>query len=176
MFDSWLVYDKFIIAVLGWAYGYYLSNRSSRRSEVSRLKDRLVDKLDKTLSWYVDEVSDTAMTPVELEQVLADKVSQCELRINQFNKYVGVEIIDSSILATIRDIDVSCCIADKRAPASIYTLFANTIESIECSYDEHYINLSLQKRLWLEYGPELKGVFMAGVTLLVYISVFKLIF
>jgi hypothetical protein len=167
MFEFFQAYDKFIVAIIGWAYGYYLSHKGSSRAEVSRLKDRLTDKLEKILSWYVAEIENASLSAVQIEQILTDKISQCEHRITQFNKYVGVNVIDNFDLIRLRDIDVAACLGSKHVPVDTYSQFADVIEKIECAYDRHYIHQSFVSRLWKEHEPELKGAFFGALAVIV---------
>ncbi len=153
--------NKLFIAVLGWIYSTYLSYRSGRRTEVSRLKDRLVDKVEKAGQWYVDSIKGAALDSMT-EQILTNKVSQCETRLRQINTYVGCEICSVEIFKSLRDIDPSQYSANSRQfICDVHEIFASTIDKIEEGYDLHFVKSNFFAQLWRTQKDFLLGAVIA---------------
>lgn len=158
-------------AILGWIYLLYLNNRTLRRSEISRLKDRLVDKIEKLEPSYIEE-SDRLPTsdPLLLEHFLATKTTHIELRIAQLNHYIGTNIVPVDKLLPLREFDTS-----EKDPSTLREIISDLIEQIEQCYDQHFVHRNFLARLWLTRKPEIFGAITALLIIVLGIETLKLI-
>lgn len=170
-----LTYGQVAIALAGWAFLFYLHNRTLRRSEISRLKDRLVDKVENTYEWLVKELEDESCDRLVLESNLSAKVTQVELRVRQLNHYVRCEIVTTENLAILRNIDVAQ--SNKQYLINIANeAIADTIESIESSYDSHYFEQSYLTRVWKSRKEDLFGAALALAVICLIFGTISLVF
>jgi hypothetical protein len=164
-----------VLVLIGWVILFYLNNRTLRRSEISRIKDRLIERIDAVRSWYVDEVrlDSDGLNRLSLEQNLSAHVSQIELRMGQLNDYLGVDILDFDSLAHIRTID-----NDKSRPLQeiieeVHVKFLDLSERIEVSYDRFFGSRWSFKKIWLVFRYELLGAFFSAGLIFLLTSIFR---
>lgn len=128
--------------IVGWALSIFLSFNSFKRSEIYRSKDKITDKLEKLHEWVIKEVKslDLKKDIAELqliENYLSSKLTQIELRIGQFNKYIGKEIVDASCVAQIRCVNLFSKASKIDLINEINNAFSDTLEHIESEFDAH---------------------------------------
>jgi hypothetical protein len=166
---------EFVVIVFGWAFLFYLNNRTLRRSEISRLKDRLVERVEAIRSWYVDEIrlDVDGKCRMSLEQNLAAQITQIELRMKQLNFYIGCEVVDFEDLASIREIDNDIDRSTQDIVESVHYEFSNLIENIEISYDSYFGVQSFLRRMWLSRKYEISGGVMGLIMLSCLFYVFS---
>lgn len=172
LFDS-----KLFIAFLGWVFGFYLSNRSNRRTEISRLKDRLVDKIEKVSAWYVGEIIEDDCNKMLVEQVFVNKISQCETRMLQFNKYVGCNIFQVEWMGELRKIDFEKFSEDPTVfLVDVHDKFSRVMDEIEGAYDAHYIQTNFLNSMWKTHGNSMLGAIGALSIICLFLMVMRQLF
>lgn len=166
------------IAVFGWIFLFFLNNRTLRRSDISRQKDRLVERVDTIRNWYVDEIrlDEDGKSRMSLEQNLSAQVTQIEIRIKQLNYYVRAEIVSPEILARIRGIDNSASRALREIIEEVHVECSELNEAIEVAYDDFFRDRNALRRFWLAYGYELSGAALALGVVWLFIKVVFLLF
>lgn len=129
-----------IIAVIGWGFLFYLNNRTLKKSEISRMKDRVIDRIEKTQEWYIKEYwnskSDSERT--EIEDHFSGKISNIEMRLSQINNYIGRNVFSSDCLVEWRSIDNTAAnnTDKKKTIKSIHDVSFQIIDYIESRYDK----------------------------------------
>lgn len=152
-----------IIAVLGWLYLYYLHTRTLRRTEISRIKDRLVARIEEIQTWYLQQLSSDCDDVTLLESLLATKVTHVELRILQINHYVGRDLIPIEWLTPLRALEVLP--NNRESVSAINQICADLIEGIETSYDSLFFRKNFFARFWNTRKEEILGT-ISGLLLL----------
>lgn len=167
-----------LVAVFGWIYLFYLNNRTLRRSEISRQKDRLIERLESVRSWYIDEIrlDFEGSNRLSLEQNLSAHVTQIELRIRQLNYYIGTQIVGVENLSNIRGIDNGKDRPVNEIIGSVHSEFSDLAENIELSYDRFFEGNNLLTRIWVNCRSELLGgIFGLAILGLIFHVVYYLI-
>jgi len=160
------------IAIVGWIFLFYLNNRTLRRSDISRQKDRLVERVDAIRDWYIDEIrlDEAGGNRMSLEQNLSAQITQVEIRIKQLNNYVKCEIVNPEILAKIRGIDNSSSRCLREIIEEVHIECSDLNESIELAYDKFLGEKNLLRRLWFSCRYELMGGILGLGVLMLFID------
>lgn len=166
---------KEYLIIISWILAIYLSATAFKRSEIYRAKDKIVDRLDKLQEWLVKEIksldadSDNKKSFTVIENYSASKITQVELRLNQFNSYISKNILNPEDLAEIRDIDFFSDIDESILLKEINNRFSNVIEKIEFNFD-NYTKDSISHQL-----STYRNEFVSATSVLVFVYVLFLI-
>jgi|SRR5690606_3941436 len=156
---------QLIALTLGWAFTLYLQNRVNRRTEAIKRKDKLVDKIEALSGWIDQEVKKEKFDPNLTESAYTARISQIEIRATQLNRHIGTQILDTSSLSKLRDVDFFCE-QTHGIPYLISEAAADIIENIEESCDEIYFkNKGFLEKL-NSIIHELKGIAFALLVIL----------
>lgn len=169
---SW---SQFFALVVGWLYLFLLNNRTLKRSEISRLKDRLVDKINTECAWCINEIQRESPSN-QIEQIFSGKLTQIELRLNQINHYVGCELLKERMLFKLRDIDLLGSDSVENKVHMIYSESADLIEHIEHSYDVHFVSTNILLRFWISCRLEILGALTALLIVTALLNLINFIF
>ncbi|MFT4929851.1 MAG: hypothetical protein ACI8WB_005986 [Phenylobacterium sp.] len=159
-----MINTQLVIVFVGWAFLFYLNNRTLRRSELSRLKDNLTKALEDLFDWLDETARKQELGALELEEALASKISLIEFRFRQLNDYAKFTLFDPTSLAVMREIDTAILVEQKKLPQHIHNQQYDILEQIEQSYHQHYFKQSFFARIWISRKDDLTGV-IAGLSL-----------
>ncbi|NQZ54797.1 MAG: hypothetical protein HRT93_11175 [Piscirickettsiaceae bacterium] len=137
-----------IFVILGWVLLYILSNRAFKRAEISKSKDKIVDVILSINDWYIS-ISKSSSSKLYLEATLSSKLTQAELRIMQFNEYIGLEVIEPNCLSRLRGFDVIFFL-NQDIDRGIYHFnedISDVVEDIESVY-LNYIKKNIFIHFW----------------------------
>ncbi|SIQ14358.1 hypothetical protein [Marinobacterium stanieri] len=157
------------IAIIGWLIVLLLNNRTLKRSEISRIKDRLIDKLDSCISWLDSEINSDAFEPSLAEVQLSGKATLIELKVRQLNHYVGTELLPVSEISNIRALDVFQPNKAELLVEATETI-SDLIEKVEIRYDEFYFSTPLPKRLWMSHRQTMMGAFLSLLLIIAFLT------
>lgn len=170
-----LSYTQIFFVFAGWALLIYLSNRTLRRGEISRLKDRLVDSVSLLQEKLSDKVEKLAEPPnreelSQLEFIVSAKATQLEFKVGQINRYVGFQLIRIDHIVQLRETDLY----DPEELPMVFDVLFDMIEHIESRYDGYFYN----DRSFIKYlghkKLELQGAVLALLVMTLYVVLFNL--
>jgi len=131
--------NEIVITALGWGFLFYLNTRTIKKSEISRMKDRAIDRIEKTQEWYIKEYIKTKSDSErrEIEDYFSGKISHIELRLAQLNKYIGKEIFLPECLVDWRAIDNTANNEKQKQEKLkiVHDISLDIIDYIESNYD-----------------------------------------
>lgn len=133
------------LVIFGWLILLLLSNRSLRRTEISRLKDKIIDNLQSLCDWY--KMESECDQPLKVEEYISAKITQIELRIQQFNNYCESTVISPDPLQKIREFDTTKKIPKSDKAYDFFSICSDLIEHVEVSYDMQFYRKSWIKRV-----------------------------
>lgn len=152
----------------GWIFTFYLSTRAIARSEISRLKDRLVDRIEKNIDWFNTEIN-KSVELLYLESEIGARATQLDLRFTQINHYAKCEILELDWLTPLRDFNLFSQAEKKEITRDFQGLAYDLIEKIELSYDCHFYKSSYFNRLIKRNKYLLLGVFIGLFAMYIFI-------
>lgn len=161
---------KDYLIIGSWLLAVYLSYNSFKRSETYRAKDKIIDRLDKLQEWVAKEVksvkdkNEQIKTMPVIENYTASKITQIELRLSQFNSYVGKKVVDETCVVKVRCIDFY---EDDLASITknVNSAFSDVIETIECQFEKH-----VTKGIALRFSSYYKeSIYVATMLLSMYV-------
>lgn len=133
--------NEIIITAFGWGFLFYLNTRTLKKSEISRMKDRVIDRIEKTQEWYSKEYlkTNSSSERTEIEDYFSGKISNIELRLTQINNYIGKDIFSPNCLVEWRSIDNTASDKNQKQTTlkEIHDASLNIIDYIERNYDIH---------------------------------------
>jgi hypothetical protein len=167
---------RIVLIFLGWLLLIYLSNRTLRRGEISRLKDRVVDSITGIQEWLIEELQTNPSKDMEqVEALLSAKATQLELKIKQLNHYIGIEVLQVVNVAKIRGVDLFS-VNTGALVVEVNDVFFDVIEHIETVYDDHYFKLNPILRFWRVRKYELCGAGISMAILFFFFGIFHRFF
>jgi|GEM_PF-5393439 len=157
--------SQILLQVVGWGIIFWIHLRTLQKSELARQKDALLGKLDDIFEYLDKELEKQDCSFLDLEQALASKLTLLEFRLAQLNSLARTSIVSPSIIARLRNIDLS-----ENTPRSIIRSEANELhtratEEIETGYNRTFN----QRSLWIylvERRAELGGAALALAVLI----------
>ncbi|OUR63480.1 hypothetical protein A9Q79_10270 [Methylophaga sp. 42_25_T18] len=150
-------YLSITLVLCGWLFLYYLNNRAFKRGEVARFKDRLVDRLSATNDWLLKEwfLNEKNYSGFMLEELLTSKITHIELRMEQYNNFIGYSLIDTKCLSNLRDFDVGAK-RDEVAAIIFSESVSDIIEHIEETFSI-YLHRKSPIKIWNTKKYEIVG-------------------
>jgi methyl-accepting chemotaxis protein len=165
---------QLLALMLGWSFTVFIQNRSNRRAEALKRKDKIVDKLEDVSDWVDGEISKANFSFNQTETSYSGMISQIEVRINQLNNHVGRDIFDSSLIARLREIEIFESAEDNaQVPYKIREAASDIIENIEACCDAEYFGKRGFLSVVNDYYSSLKGIAMALISALLLVAVFQ---
>ncbi|KAA0696326.1 hypothetical protein DT594_02920 [Halopseudomonas laoshanensis] len=161
----------FITLVLGWIFVISKDHIALHRSEALKQKDSIIDKLEKLNDWLEKTVATKSSNASKIETLYSAKLSDIEIRITQINYHVKSEIISSTILLPLRDLDFDLMSKNKQDEISNRSLLntLNVCEKIHTTFHQYYfIDKGLIKTANKVF-PELYGVAAGLLAILLFI-------
>lgn len=149
---------QIILQFIGWGFLFYLSNRTLRRSEISRLKDSLVAQIKKDTDWLNSQLLDAENKTLQTEQLFTSRITQIDFHISQLNTYSRFKLIDENCLLSLWDLDIFQLKSSDKYTLEINDISCDLIESIETSYTNNLFKTSFIRRWWLMNKPEIFGI------------------
>lgn len=160
------------VAFFGWVVAAYIAFWTIKRSEISRLKDKVHDNADR-LILFIDSQGDH-FDPDAIEEIYNGYVTHLELRVQQFERYAGFSLAESSDIKKLRDVDFYKSRSDVFSDVSGVCL--DFIEAVEqrykfCFYDGSRVNFFsyLFSRFFL-------GAYFSSIVILLFYSIGYLFF
>ena len=128
---------QLLALALGWSFTVFIQNRSNRRAEALKRKDKIIDKLEDLSDWVESEIGKDDFSSVRTESTFAGLITQIEVRIGHLNRHVGKEIFDAASLSRLREIEIHEGATDNlETPYLIRDASADIIEQIETCCDQ----------------------------------------
>lgn len=79
---------QLLALALGWSFTVFIQNRSNRRAEALKRKDKIIDKLEDLADWVESEIGKDDFSSVRTESTFAGLVTQIEVRIGHLNRHI----------------------------------------------------------------------------------------
>lgn len=153
----------------GWVLTIILHLQGIRRAEASRMRDRLIDRLEHNADWLVNQIEIQTFQATDIEEVWSGKVSLVETYLASLNAYTGCEILDGKQLVGLRNINLEL-VSSETAIEAIKVTQDISIE-IHTNYLKNYF-LASKTFLWLrKVHAELVGAILCLVVLLLFFSI-----
>lgn len=173
-----MTFAQLLVVFVGWAFLFYLNNRTLRRSELSRLKESLTKELENLFDWLgetakekeIEEEDEKELKALELEDELAIKISLVEIRFRQLNDYAKFLLFNPAVLSGIRKIDTEILLKGRKLPQEIHIKQYDILEDIEQSYHQHYFKKSFFASIWLNHKDDIAGI-IAGLSIVILVFV-----
>lgn len=130
---------QLLALALGWSFTVFIQNRSNRRAEALKRKDKIIDKLEDLADWVESEIGKDDFSSVRTESTFAGLVTQIEVRIGHLNRHIGKDIFDAALLSSLREIEIHEKAKDNiETPYLIRDAAADVTEQIEMCCDQEY--------------------------------------
>lgn len=167
-------YSQVVIAIIGWLLIVILNNRTLRRSEISRLKDRLVDKIQ-SIEAAIDAELDSEPNPLCIENLISTRATHIELRVAQLNEYARHTLVGEEHIVQLRDFDIFSISDKSKVKIGLRSITSDLIESVESNYDSFFLKQNPFARLWHSRKPEIFGMASALLILSLFFHVLSFI-
>lgn len=175
-----LTNTQLTIALIGWAFIFYLHNRTLKKGEVSRLKESITKEIKDLFTWLdgaanktceqADGSSQKAYSELELEEELAGKITLIEFLISQINEYTHSSFLDPLWLVELRNIDTAQLISNGKVSQVDKLRQFDIIEKVETAYHEQALSSNLLKNLWVNNKDTILGA-IAGLAIVALFAV-----
>lgn len=152
--------EQVIFQFVGWFFLLFLSNRVIKRTELSRLKDQLIEQVSDLSRWMEDELSKNSRSPLELEDFYTARITRIDLLFQQFNRLAKYKLFDEDWLLELFDLNIEEIHKTKNID-KLHTIQRDIIEHIEISYHSALFKLNFFRNLYLNFKPELAGALFA---------------
>jgi len=165
---------QIVLQFVGWGFLLYLSNRTLKRTEISRLKDQLVNKIDALLKDIKTEINETEALKdsLKLEKSYTAKLARIDLSLQQINSLSKSVLLDGSLLIPLWDLDIVQMI-DNQDFSLLEEKQQDVIEGIENAYHSGLFKTNIFRTLYLKYTPELMGFFVPLLILHLIVQLFN---
>lgn len=121
---------------LGWAFVLAVNIVGFRRAELSRIKDKVVTQIEALFSDLEGKVSDRGCSESKLDDLLANKVTLIEFRVNQFEKKSGMTLLSSKTISDMRDKPFDWLVETGNFKRTISDFEYSILEEIENNYSK----------------------------------------
>lgn len=155
---------QIIFQFIGWALLLLLSNRALRRTELSRLKDQLVDQIEQLSTWLEAELENKDGNARSLERAFTGKISRIDLLLQQLNGLARRKLINEEILFEFWNLDIDLIYSSKTLD-EIKLHQQDAIEVIETSYHTTLFKINFFRKIYLHYHPEIYGAICTSALL-----------
>ncbi len=169
-----------VVVFVGWAFLFYLNNRTLKRAEIQKLKDssitfleQLIKESKKAFKENQGKETPDEMASIELEELISRLVPQFELRANGLqvlSSFDGFNPVD--IARELRDVDSEKILKEQGRLQNYHNQIDEIIDSMESSYFNKFYNRSLTDSLFL-VGPRMYGLFVAATSLYMLFCVIR---
>ena len=156
---------QIIFQLIGWSFILFLHNRTIKRTEISRLKDQLVDLIDDVGDWVRDEINEEYCSKVSFERAYTAKIARLDVLIQQLNGLAKCKLLNENLLLEFWNLDVEEIFINEKVD-KIYRLQEKVVEAVEASYHAEMFNKNFFRKVWLNYKPEAFGALLS--VLIVY--------
>jgi len=147
---------QILFQFIGWGFLLFLSNRTIRRTELSRLKDQLVVQIEELSKWLELELISEEHSARSLERAYTGKVSRIDLLLQQLNSLSKRKLLNEDLLFEFWDTDVDSIFLTKKLNG-LKLIQQDAVETIESSYHSTLFKQNFIRMIYLHYKPELLG-------------------
>jgi len=146
---------------VGWGFLLYLSNRTIKRTELSRLKDQLIEQIEGLSNWIELELNteDNKTTARTLERGYTGRVSRVDLLLQQINGLAKCKLLNEDLLFDFWNLDIDLVFSSKELNDLKFKQ-QDAIETIETSYHSRLFKENIFRRIFLHYKPEIFGALL----------------
>lgn len=128
------IHPSLFLTPLGWAFVLAVNIVGFRRTELSRIKDKVVGQVEKLFSDIEDKIADRGCSESKLDDLLINKVTLIEFRINQFEKKSGIALLSQSTISAMRDRPFDWLVETGNFKRTISEFEYSVLEEIETNY------------------------------------------
>jgi hypothetical protein len=100
---SSIIHPTLFLTPIGWLFVLTINIVGFRRAELSRIKDKVSSQIEALFESLSEKVAERSCTENSLDDLLAPKITLLELRLNQFAKKSGFELLTSETISEMRD-------------------------------------------------------------------------
>ncbi|EKO3688327.1 hypothetical protein P0F39_003273 [Vibrio metschnikovii] len=163
------LHPSLFLTPLGWVFVLAVNIVGFRRAELSRIKDKVVGQVEKLFSEIEDKISDRGCSEAKLDDLLTNKVTLIEFRVNQFEKKSGMTLLSADTISGMRDKPFDWLVETGNFKRTISDFEYSILEEIENNYSKWLFEKWWKSafRICKDNFLELLGVLVA-VFLLVY--------
>ncbi|NOI60890.1 hypothetical protein [Vibrio coralliilyticus] len=97
------LHPSLFLTPLGWIFILTINVVAFRRAELSRIKDKVSTQIEDLFKDIGEKISKRSCTENALDDLLAPKITLLELRLNQFSKKSGFELLGPEFISEMRD-------------------------------------------------------------------------
>ncbi|MEX6663214.1 hypothetical protein [Pseudomonas sp. W2-17] len=167
--------------VIGWSFTVYLQQRSNRRAESLKRKDKIVDKLEELSGWLESEIEKEIFSAPRAESTYSGMLSQIEIKISQLNNHVGRPVFNVESLSTLREVEIFESAKENiDTPYSVRESVADIVEEIEsCCDGEYFARRGIVGRLRSgclvlnDYVRQLRGFLIFVACVLIVMAIYQ---
>lgn len=167
--------SQIALQLVGWGFLLFLSNRTIRRAELSRLKDQLIGQIEELSTWFEEALKSNDYTVISLERAYTAKVARIDLLLQQLNGLSKRDLINTGILFAFWNLDIEAIHVTKKL-INVNDFQQDAIESIEVSYHSTFFKENIIRRIYFNYRPELYGVLFTSTSLYFLYCIVKTLF
>jgi|GEM_PF-4792126 len=167
--------SQIALQFVGWGFLLFLSNRTIRRTELSRLKDQLIGQIEEISTWFEQALKSDEYTVHSLERAYIAKVARIDLLLQQLNGLSKHNLINTGILFDFWNLDIETMYETKKL-TNVNIFQQDAIESIEISYHSIFFKENIIRRIHSNYKPELYGVLLTLASLYFLYRIVEVLF
>ena len=159
------------VAVFGWLWTLLIHSRELKRSEISKVKDKLIAEVTDMASWIIKSIQESESFTADdlefLERKQAAQSVQIDTKIKFFNGMCKCNLIEEEKVVPFWNIDLRELGSLDRS--SILEDVSDFIEHVEIVYLDHFFNMGFLERVWKTHRSEMLGFILVGVALYIFL-------
>lgn len=155
-----------ILTALGLIVTIWLAYWTFKRTEVLRIKDTLIGKVEDLPIWLLNQVG--ASDLIQIDELYSGKISHLEMRLKQLNQYAKHVFAGDEFLSALRNVNIEKI--KKEDVYAVHNLVFDLIEKIEIEYFNFYYSK------YAFYHRFIKPHAAIGVLLLAYSPLYFVIY
>ncbi|HIF9204483.1 TPA: hypothetical protein ACX6SR_001578 [Photobacterium damselae] len=128
------MHPSLFLTPLGWMFVLAVNIVGFRRAELSRIKDKVVGQVEKLFIDIEDKISDRGCSESKLDDLLTNKITIIEFRVNQFEKKSGIAILSPKTISEMRDKPFDWLVETGNFKRMISDFEYSVLEEIEENY------------------------------------------
>lgn len=97
------IHPSIVLTPLGWLFVLTINIVGFRRAELSRIKDKATSQIETLFADLTEKISERSCTENALDDLLSSKITLIELRLNQFSRKSGYELLSPDLVSEMRD-------------------------------------------------------------------------
>ncbi|MCG9697440.1 hypothetical protein [Shewanella sp. Isolate11] len=171
---------QIMVQIFTWLFLYTLHSRTLRRSEISRLKEQIVESLSKYPTWLMEILEKPNIEISDVDNYVASAIARFDFQSTNLNCYAKCQIFPIENLAKLGGIEIkenhlSSTPDKKNIEKQAFNITSDLIEETEISYAKKMHNENTIRMLTNEYMPEIKGVICTLLILHMSYSLIKIL-